>query len=87
MLPEDDPPSEGRTEASRAPLFPSHSGHSSDRWSSDPGDAPRGLTQARKRICEARPLMRPDGEERGGLRGSASHTALPCSEPPPTHPR
>ena len=35
------PPSEGRTEASRAPLFPSHSGHSSDRWSSDPGDAPR----------------------------------------------
>ena len=31
----------GRTEASRAPLFPSHSGHSSDRWSSDPGDAPR----------------------------------------------
>ena len=35
------PPSEGRTEASRAPLFPSHSGHSPDRWSSDPGDAPR----------------------------------------------
>ena len=35
------PPSEGRTEASRAPLLPSHSGHSSDRWSSDPGDAPR----------------------------------------------
>ena len=35
------PPREGRTEASRAPLFPSHSGHSSDRWSSDPGDAPR----------------------------------------------
>ena len=29
------------TEALRAPLFPSHSGHSSDRWSSDPGDAPR----------------------------------------------
>ena len=48
---------------------------------------PSGPTQARKRICEAWPLMRPDGEEWGGLRGSASYTALPCSEPPPTHPR
>ena len=27
-----------------------------------------------------------DGEERGGLRGSASHTALPCSEPPSNPP-
>ena len=44
------------------------------------------LTQARKRICEAWPLTRPDGEERGGLRGSASYTALPCSEPPPNPP-
>ena len=26
--------------------------------------------------------MRPDGEEWGGLRGSATYTALPCSEPP-----
>mgnify|MGYP001168435322 CR=1 FL=1 len=31
----------GRRRTPRAPLFPSHSGHSSDRWSSDPGDAPR----------------------------------------------
>ena len=30
--------------------------------------------------------MRPDGEERGGLRGSASYTALPCSEPPSNPP-
>ena len=30
--------------------------------------------------------MRPDGEERGGLRRSASYTALPCSEPPSNPP-
>ena len=30
--------------------------------------------------------MRPDGEEWGGLRGSASYTALPCSEPPSNPP-
>ena len=30
--------------------------------------------------------MRPDGEERGGLRGSAPYTALPCSEPPSNPP-
>ena len=37
------PPSEGAglRRTPRAPHFPSHSGHSSDRWSSDPGDAPR----------------------------------------------
>ena len=51
-----------------------------------PGGRPARLTQARKRICEAWPLMRPDGEERGGLRGSASYTALPCSEPPSNPP-
>jgi len=36
-------PSEGAglRRTPRAPHFPSHSGHSSDRWSSDPGDAPR----------------------------------------------
>ena len=43
--------------------------------------------QFSQRICEARPLMRPDGEEWGGVRESASYTALPRSEPPPTHPR
>ena len=59
-----------------------------DRWSSDPGDAPRASPRRERRtICEAWLLMRPDGEEWGGLRGSASYTALPCSEPPPTHPR
>ena len=51
-----------------------------------PGGCPARLTQARKRICEAWSLMRPDGEERGGLRGSASYAALPCSEPPPNPP-
>ena len=30
--------------------------------------------------------MRPDGEEWGGLRGSAAYTALPCSEPPSNPP-
>ena len=57
------PPSEGagRRRTPWAPLFPSHSGHSSDRWSSDPGPGgcPARLTQARKT----------------NLRGEAAHAA------------
>ena len=53
----------GRTRRTpRAPLFPSHSGQSSDRWSSDPGGGcPARLTQARET----------------NLRGVAAHSCGP----------
>ena len=55
------PPSEGAglRRTPRAPHFPSHSGHSSDRWSSDPGDAPRA----------------PDPGAETNLRGVAAYAA------------
>ena len=46
----------------------------------DPGA--RNESARRGRLCGP---MR-DGEEWGGLRGSASYTALPCSEPPSNPP-
>ena len=51
-------------------------------------DAPRACPGAKNESARRGRSCGPMGRNlRGGLRGSATCTALPCSEPPPAHPR